>query len=288
MSFGLSFVAASPILEIDPPQKPGPNFRAAVPEHGWAASPSAAQARVAHACYERGVFEVDPEIMRLMPVWFTATLLSMTAHEAAHAWVGGLGGDTTAEDQVTLDPTPHVRREPIGMILVPLVSYFLAGGGWMIGFASAPYDPYWAKNWPKKAALMALAGPCANFVLALLAVGVMVLCNQMGWWIPQGSGLSEIVVDASGEATAFTSFASILFSVNVLLGLFNLLPFAPLDGHAVVPLFLNERLTRKWLGLFEEPGAKYVGFAMAWVLFAKLGWPVLVFATQTLFLLLQK
>ena len=67
---------------------------------------------------------------------------------------------------------------------------------------------------------------------------------------------------------------SVLFSVNVLIGFFNLIPVAPLDGHAIVPLFLNDRLTRKWFSLFADRGTAVVGFMIAFVVFAKIFWPI--------------
>ncbi|MEM9068398.1 MAG: site-2 protease family protein [Myxococcota bacterium] len=225
----------------------------------------------------------DVEVMRSLPVWFVATLLSLTLHEAAHALIGRLGGDDTAESQVTLDPMPHIRREPIGMILVPIASFILAGGGWMIGWASAPYDPRWAARFPKKAALMAAAGPMGNFLLA--AVGAGIVHGGIAWagWTPSASPTFGEVVTVGGEATALTTFASVLFSVNVLLGLFNLLPVPPLDGHAVVPLFLNQRLTDKWFALFQERGASLMGMLIAWVIFGRIAWPIFVFSLNLLY-----
>lgn len=229
------------------------------------------------------MFQIDAEMLRALPVWFTATLLSLTVHEASHAWIGGRGGDRTAADQVTLDPTPHVAREPFGMIAVPILSFLLNGGSWMIGFASAPYDPHWAQRFRKEAALMALAGPVSNFALALLAAGVIHAGIAWGSWEPAFGGLDEVVASAGGERSALTTFVSVLFSVNILLGLFNLIPLAPLDGHAVVPLFLNEKWSRKWLRLFEDRGASFVGLAIAWVIFARLAGPVYQVSVSALY-----
>ena len=101
--------------------------------------------------------------------YYVAFLFSTTLHEASHAWAALRGGDPTAYHggQVSLDPWPHIRREPIGMVLLPLLSVFASG--WPIGFASAPFDPSWAMRYPRRAAWMALAGPAANFSLVLLA-----------------------------------------------------------------------------------------------------------------------
>ena len=105
--------------------------------------------------------------------YYVVFLFSTTLHEAAHAWAAMLGGDLTAYHggQVTLDPRPHIRREPIGMVVLPLLTSLASG--WPFGFASAPFDPAWSLRHPKRAGWMALAGPGANLLLVLLAgVGI--------------------------------------------------------------------------------------------------------------------
>src|SRR5947209_1774290 len=100
-------------------------------------------------------------------VYYVVFLFSTTLHEAAHAWVALRGGDPTAYHggQVSLDPRAHIRREPFGMVILPLLSVVLTG--WPLGFASAPYDPQWALRHPKRAGWMALAGPVANLLLVV-------------------------------------------------------------------------------------------------------------------------
>ncbi len=100
-------------------------------------------------------------------VWYVVFLFSTSLHEAAHAWAAQRGGDPTAYlgGQVSLDPRPHIRREPFGMLLLPL--FTAVTSGWPIGYASAPYDPVWAANHPRRAAWMSLAGPAANLLLVL-------------------------------------------------------------------------------------------------------------------------
>src|SRR4249920_2382899 len=112
---------------------------------------------------------MDTDALALGVVWYVVFLLSTTCHEAGHALAAKLGGDMTAArgGQVSLNPVPHIRREPFGMVVVPLLS-FLAGG-WLVGWASAPYSPAWARQFPRRAALMALAGPATNLLLALVA-----------------------------------------------------------------------------------------------------------------------
>ena len=112
-------------------------------------------------------------------LWFVAFLFSTTVHEAMHALVAWKGGDPTAYHggQVSLSPIPHIRREPIGMVVVPLLTALTQG--WALGWASTPYDPYWAARHPKRAALMSAAGPAGNLMIAgvafaLLKVGLSV------------------------------------------------------------------------------------------------------------------
>src|SRR2546426_6497866 len=87
-----------------------------------------------------------------------------------HALAALRGGDRTAYlgGQVSLSPIPHIRREPVGMLIVPLLTAFT--NGWAVGWASTPYDPVWAAHYPRRAATMAAAGPAGHLLLGALAV----------------------------------------------------------------------------------------------------------------------
>src|SRR5580698_6914883 len=144
---------------------------------------------------------MNPDSLLLGVTWYVVFLLSTTCHEAAHAWAAKLGGDLTAFHgaQVSLDPIPHIRREPFGMVVFPILSYIV--GGWMMGWASAPYDPLWAQRHPRRAAWMSLAGPGANLSLAILA-GLLI---HVGIWTgvlarPGAVGFTHIVVAAQSGA----------------------------------------------------------------------------------------
>ncbi|HJL43329.1 MAG TPA: site-2 protease family protein [Myxococcales bacterium LLY-WYZ-16_1] len=229
---------------------------------------------------------MDPNLWGMLPMWLVAFLMSLTFHEAAHAWAAMWGGDRTAHEagQVTLHPGPHVRREPFGTLVVPILTYFLNGGGWMLGWASAPYDPHWAGRHPKRAAGMAAAGPAANYLLAAVAGGVMFAGLQAGWFaLPNGLDTHRLVVGASGSADAITSFLSVTFTLNLVLGTFNLLPVPPLDGHSVVGLFLSDDLARKWSQWGREPMFALVGILVAWKVFPYLWGPVFRTAIQLLY-----
>src|SRR5262245_8410082 len=181
-------------------------------------------------------------------VWYVVFLFSTPVHEASHAFAALKLGDDTAYrgGQVTLDPTPHIRREPLGMVVVPLLSYLV--GGWMIGWASAPYDPHWANRYPKRAGLMALAGPLSNLALMLIAALLIRVGMLLGFFVaPQSVSFDHVTHAVSGGIPFLCSvLLSIGFSLNLLLFLFNLIPFPPLDGGSVPLIFLSEEMADKY------------------------------------------
>jgi len=194
---------------------------------------------------------LSPEFLALGFIYYVVFLFSTTCHEAAHAFVAKLGGDNTAAlgGQVSLNPIPHIRRSPYGMVVFPLLSFFLLHGG-MIGFASAPYDPDWARRHPHRAALMALAGPATNFSLMILAALALRV----------GASFQLVQWDVYSGPRGFTAvLLFVIFSLNLLLGVFNLLPVPPLDGSSVVMLLMSEERARGYLdwirgGTFAMPG----------------------------------
>ncbi|MEM6793801.1 MAG: site-2 protease family protein [Acidobacteriota bacterium] len=222
--------------------------------------------------------EMTPDVLALGLIWFAVFLFSVTLHEAAHAWAALRLGDDTAYlgGQVTLNPVPHVVREPIGTIVLPIVSYALSG--WMMGWASAPYDPTWASRFPKRAAWMALAGPVSNLLVALLAGLGLWLGLARGVFVPpQSLDYSRLVAAASDAGPTFEGLAalgSILFALNLLLFVFNLLPLPPLDGASILPLVLPEGASRAYLDFMRQPGFGLLGILVAWNVFPTLFGPV--------------
>ena len=148
-----------------------------------------------------------------------------------------MGGDSTAADggQLTLDPIPHMQREPLGMLAVPFLS--LTMGGYMIGWASAPYCPIWASRHPHRAAWMALAGPAANLLIALICGLLLLLGLWNGWFtIPELCTNSHLVDTPHTFLEPIAGLLSIGVNLNLILFVLNLIPLPPLDGSAVVTL----------------------------------------------------
>lgn len=211
------------------------------------------------------------ESLALLPLWYVVFLLAVTAHEAAHALVARLGGDDTAylSGQVTLNPLPHIQREPFGTVVIPLLTFVM--NGWMMGWASAPYDPHWEDRHPRRAAWMALAGPGANLLLALAAFVVLKFGLSAGWWVPafEFDRLVAPALEGAGGVEALGRLLSIALGLNLLLFVFNLIPVPPLDGAAVmaglVPAFRPLRDTIRSSGL----GA-LAGLVIAWLLISRI------------------
>jgi len=194
--------------------------------------------------------------------WYSVFLFSTVCHEAAHAWTALKLGDDTAHQggQVSLNPWPHIQREPIGMVVIPLISFFMSG--WIMGWASAPYDPEWARRYPRRAGLMALAGPAANLLLMLAAAAAIRAGCAFGLFdVPSFLNMTHVTAAATpGPMDAVAQFVSVFFSLNLLLFVFNLLPIPPLDGSSVPLLLLPENAARTFFDLVRAPIVRLIGY----------------------------
>lgn len=219
-------------------------------------------------------------------ILYVVFLFSVTLHEAGHAWAALRGGDPTAYagGQVTLDPRPHIRREPFGTVLVPLLG--IAMSGFPIGWASTPYDPRWAYAFPRRAAWMALAGPAANLLLMLLAALLIRSGISTGVFLPGYVSVSELVVAAPGAGAVTTGIAMLvsgLYAMNLLLLVLNLIPIPPLDGSAAIGLILPEGTVRRLQIAMNQSGLALIGLLIAFVVIREAFWPIFVATLGLLF-----
>lgn len=219
-------------------------------------------------------------------IYYVVFLFSTTLHEAAHAWAAARGGDLTAYHggQVSLSPIPHIKREPVGMVVLPLISVLTTG--WPFGYASAPFDRDWASRYPKRAGWMALAGPAANLLLVIIAaILVRIGVAAHVFFPPETVRFGEIAGTVDGGMwPAAARMIGVLFSLNLLLCAFNLLPLPPLDGSGVVPLFLGPGATRRYQNfIWHTPALALVGFLIAWQLFGTIFNPIFFAALGLLY-----
>lgn len=180
-------------------------------------------------------------VLRLLVVTLLSLLVAITVHEASHALIATWQGDRTARayGRLTLNPLRHL--DPLGTIFM-----FVIGFGWG---KPVPVNPFWMKSGPRLgAALVALAGPASNLLVALL-LAIPVRLGLAAWHSPFAyqplaqSTISWIAADLIGRVIFF----------NVILAIFNLLPIAPLDGFKVA-LGLLPRDAAESFGRLEPYG----------------------------------
>lgn len=165
-------------------------------------------------------------------ITFIILIFSAIVHEVAHGLMAEHLGDDTAreEGRITLNPIPHI--DPFGSILLPLL-LLLAGSPVIFGAAKpVPVNFNNLRNPKSGMALVSVVGPLSNFALALLFV------------IPLKLGIASSVAEPILLQAIF---------INLVLGVFNLLPIPPLDGSKIVASFLPDHLMHKLLE-FERWG----------------------------------
>ncbi len=167
-------------------------------------------------------FDLQALISLLLTV--AAVLLCLVIHEVSHGAAAYLLGDPTAKQahRLSLNPLRHI--DPIGMLMMIVVGF-----GWA---KPVPVDMRYFKNPKLGMAITALAGPLSNFVLAYLAL-------VLAYFIVGAAALAHT---AAAFLQSAVDFCTLVASMSVGLGLFNLIPFPPLDGSKVVESFLPDRI----------------------------------------------
>ena len=176
------------------------------------------------------------KIMSMIEVFQIIVLIfSAVIHEISHGFTAEKLGDPTARlaGRLTLNPFKHL--EFFGSFILPLSLYFLSGGRFIFGWAKpVPYNPLNLKNPLRGGALIALAGPLSNFIIAIVF---------------------GIILNIIGPNTPISSLFLIIIYINVLLGVFNLVPIPPLDGSKVLfGILPNKRWTYKLMIILESYG----------------------------------
>lgn len=169
-----------------------------------------------------------------------ALLLSLSVHEYAHAWSATRLGDLTPgrDGRLTLSPLAHI--DPFGSVIFPLALLLMPGSfffGWAkpVQFNPANFNRHLTMR--SGAAVTAAAGPVSNVVLALIALVALRVLSGAGWSAPLGAGESTQVM--------VFRFLEGMFSLNILLAVFNLFPLPPLDGHYLLPRSMDH--ITEWL-----------------------------------------
>jgi Zn-dependent protease len=157
-------------------------------------------------------------------------ILAGTVHEYMHAWTAKKLGDYTAtiEGRLTLNPLAHL--DPFGLLLM-----VVAGFGWM---KPVPVNSYNFKDPIKGMALVAVAGPASNLVMALIGAVIFNLLFN-----------TDLLASADSQSAIYTfveNFSRMFVWINIVLMVFNMIPFPPLDGSRIVRIFMPENIRYKW------------------------------------------
>lgn len=163
-------------------------------------------------------------LLILIPV----LVLSMMAHELAHGWVAYKMGDPTAKNRGRLSLNPIRHLDPLGTAMFVITYLF---SGFIFGWAKPiPVSPYYFKDRQRGMAIVGAAGPITNFIIAIIFIIIL------NWIQPEiNSRVFEIFF--------------LIFQVNIVLGLFNLIPIPPLDGSRVLGAFLPRSAYEKWVAV---------------------------------------
>lgn len=193
-------------------------------------------------------------------------LFAISIHESAHAWTADRRGDPTARmlGRVTLNPIKHI--DPVGTILLPLIamiSHFPA-----IGWAKpTPVNPRNFRNLVLDDILTSVAGPLSNFLVAtgaLVGLAMISLTSQAGREIVRVMPLSYRMGILDLGSSSLIPVCLLLYEfmwINVILGVFNLIPVPPLDGSHVLRHFLSDSARRVYdtFGVFALMALVFLG-----------------------------
>lgn len=166
-------------------------------------------------------------LIQQIAVWILPVIFAITAHEYAHGWVAKKKGDNTASmlGRLTLNPIKHI--DIIGTIIVPGL-LLISGTGFIFGWAKpVPVNPRHFKNIKKDMALVALAGPVSNVIMAI------------GWALIARIGIM-VEIEAISLPLIYTGIAGI--TINLVLALINMIPIPPLDGSRIITGILPNKL----------------------------------------------
>ena len=175
---------------------------------------------------------MEASTIQKISIWVLPVLLAVSLHEAAHAWMADKKGDPTSRmmGRLTFNPIKHV--DPIGTILVPTLMILFTG--FAFGWAKpVPVDARNLKDPKKDMMWVAMAGPMSNFIMAVL------------WAI--FLHISVMFADSRSAISLFLLLMPVAgITINVILGVLNLLPIPPLDGGRIMAGLLSPQASLKY------------------------------------------
>lgn len=179
---------------------------------------------------------IDGSVIGQFLLFMVALIFSLSVHESAHAWMSNRFGDDLArlQGRISLNPAAHV--DPIGTLLFPAIAYFT--GAPLIGWAKpTPVNPLRWRNKRVANFWVSAAGIISNFIIAIIVGIIIRVLGAVGVIIVSSDGIGLNRPDsliAEGGVKLLITF----FTLNVALGIFNLIPIPPLDGSKILQSIL--------------------------------------------------
>ncbi|MDY7578053.1 site-2 protease family protein [Herbaspirillum sp. RTI4] len=206
------------------------------------------------------------DLIQTVAVYALPVLFAITLHEAAHAYAAKYFGDNTAYmlGRMSLNPLKHI--DPFGTIAIPIVLYFATGGAFLFGYAKpVPLDFGKLRKPKRDMAWVALAGPMANFVMALIWTLVI---------------YALFIFDVSEDFFMLMAKAGVL--TNLVMLAFNLFPIPPLDGGRILTSLLPPKYAYKFAQI--EPYGFFIVMALVMLKVIYFWWmaPVMYLANSLL------
>jgi len=182
---------------------------------------------------------LDSSLILEFLFFMVALIFSLSVHESAHAWTSNFFGDDLArlQGRISLNPIAHV--DPIGTLLFPAMAFFT--GAPLIGWAKpTPVNPFRWRNKRVANFWVSIAGVICNFAIAIVAAIIIRLLAAAHLIIlaPTLYGVRPITVGDSLIVKGAAELLTIFLTLNVALGIFNLIPIPPLDGSKVLQSIL--------------------------------------------------
>jgi len=201
-----------------------------------------------------------PDIAYTVAVWLAPVLFAITLHEAAHGWVANKLGDPTAKQlgRITINPIKHI--DPMGTVVVPLFLAMISP--FVMGWAKpVPVEPRYFKSPLVDMALVAVAGPVSNFIMACIWAMLIKLVY--------------LSMDQSQVLVFLTEMGKNGIIINIVLMVLNLLPIPPLDGGRVLAGVLPPRVALPFMQL-ERFGMIIILLLLVSGILGKILWPIVM------------
>jgi len=220
-----------------------------------------------------------------LAIWFVVFLFSLSFHEAAHAWTSERFGDDTGRHmgRITLNPLPHI--DPIGTLVFPMIG-MLSGGFAMFGWAKPVLtNPLLWRDKTKANIMVSAAGPISNFILATISFVILKMMLLNGIVVAQPVSYYNLVAPLADQAAflePLSKLLSVMLSLNVTLGVFNLIPIPPLDGSHVLESLLPYEMAKAYEQIQPYGFILLIGLMFTGV-FGMILNPILFFVIQMLF-----